>query len=158
MIFCASSSLKLPVIAKQHEMAWSALKRYLNTVGSGRGYSRWYRCIGAPHVSTQCTKLMWVFVSIFSRCFRSPFAGILGPMQQSWHATKNRAPMRFPCCLGPHRSVYSALFLFILLGVLAALAVLVFGWASFRTKWLALVPGVVAVNVQHAMQSTASCL
>ena len=63
--------------------------------------------------------------------------------------------MRFPCCLRHHRSVFSALFLFILLGVLAALAVLVFGWVSFRTKWLALVPGVVAVNVQHAMQSTA---
>ena len=131
---------------------------YLNTVGSERGYSRWYRCIGAPHVSMQCTNLMWVFVSIFSRCFRSPFSGITGTDAADLACKKNRAPMRFPCCLRPHRSIFSALFLFILLGVLAALAVLVFGWVSFRTKWLALVPGVVAVNVQHAMQSTASCL
>ena len=64
------------------QTAWNGMEciewmTYLNTVGSERGYSRWYRCIGAPHVSMQCTNLMWVFVSIFSRCFRSPFSGIL---------------------------------------------------------------------------------
>ena len=75
------------------QTAWNGMEciewmTYLNTVGSERGYSRWYRCIGAPHVSMQCTNLMWVFVSIFSRCFRSPFSGILGPIQQTWRAKK----------------------------------------------------------------------